>query len=212
MQTQTHGPSFRRPASKTCWARHALGPQAILLKGGRVPCGAVHLSDIEAVANAATALGDLCVDKVECDGLVRCGAKMEFLFHAAAASQGSVIMGCDEDEDATSVTTSTPHYQHPTTPRQQLPTHVSPPMTTIRRLYPIGFSSHSLSSPLRMFYVDPFLSTRTRFGPEPDLNPRSRSGFAALPGPDLQVRFRFRPEAAKPRPNRTSASLVPVVQ
>jgi hydroxymethylpyrimidine/phosphomethylpyrimidine kinase len=63
----------------------ALGPRAVLLKGGHVTRGAMHLSDVEAAANAATA--DLRVDKVDCDGLVQRGANMEILFRAAAASQ-----------------------------------------------------------------------------------------------------------------------------
>ena len=65
----------------------ALGPRAVLLKGGHVTRGAMRLSDVEAAANAATALADLRVDKVECDGLVQRGANMEILFRAAAASQ-----------------------------------------------------------------------------------------------------------------------------
>lgn len=45
-------------------------------KGGHVPYSVVHLLDIKAIANTATALGDLCMDKVECDGLVQCGIKI----------------------------------------------------------------------------------------------------------------------------------------
>jgi hypothetical protein len=62
-------------------------------------------------------------------------------------------MGYDEGKDATSVTTSTPHYQHLMTPHQQLLTHVSSLMTTICHLYPIRFSGHSLLSLLRMFIL-----------------------------------------------------------
>jgi len=77
----------------------ALGPRAVLLKGGHVTRGAMRLSDVEAATNVATALGDLRVDKVECDGLVQRGMNMEILFRAAAASQEPMIMGRDEDED-----------------------------------------------------------------------------------------------------------------
>ena len=77
----------------------ALGPQAVLLKGGHVTRGAMRLSDVETAANAATAFGNLRVNKVEYDGLVQRGANMEILFRAAAASQEFMIMRCDEDED-----------------------------------------------------------------------------------------------------------------
>jgi hydroxymethylpyrimidine/phosphomethylpyrimidine kinase len=84
---------------RTARALCALGPQAILLKGGHVTRGAICLSDVEAAANAATALGNLRVDKVEYDGLVQRGANMEILIRAAAASHEPMIMGSDEDED-----------------------------------------------------------------------------------------------------------------
>jgi len=76
-----------------------LGPRTVLVKGGHVTHGAMRLSDVEAAANAATALGDLRVDRVECDGLIQRGANMEILFRAAAASQEPLIMSRDEDED-----------------------------------------------------------------------------------------------------------------
>lgn len=78
----------------------ALGPRAVLLKGGHVTRGAMRLSDVEAAANAATAFGGLRVDRVECDGLVQRDANMEILFRAAAASREPMITGRDEDEDA----------------------------------------------------------------------------------------------------------------
>jgi hydroxymethylpyrimidine/phosphomethylpyrimidine kinase len=84
----------------TARALCALGPQAVLLKGGHVTRGAIRLSDVEAAANAATALGNLRVDKVEYDGLVQRGANMEVLIRAAAASHEPTIMGRNEDEDA----------------------------------------------------------------------------------------------------------------
>ena len=78
----------------------ALGPRAVLLKGGHVTRGAMRLSDVEAATNAATALAGLRVDKVECDGLVQRGANMEILFRAAAASQELEPMTHhDEGED-----------------------------------------------------------------------------------------------------------------
>ena len=42
MQTQMHGPSFRRPPSKTCCAWRALGPQAMLLEVGTGMCRAAR--------------------------------------------------------------------------------------------------------------------------------------------------------------------------
>ena len=83
----------------TARALCALGPQAVLLKGGHVRRGAIRLSDAEAAANT-TALENLRVDKVEYDGLVQRGANMEVLIRAAAASHEPTIMGRDEDEDA----------------------------------------------------------------------------------------------------------------
>ena len=81
----------------------ALGPRAVLLKGGHVTRGAMRLSDVEAATNVATALGDLRVEKVECDGLVQRRTNMEILFRAAAASQEPMIIGRDEDEDVSVV-------------------------------------------------------------------------------------------------------------
>ena len=49
----------------TASALCALRPQAVLLKGGYVTRGAMRLSDVEATTNAATALGNLRVDKIE---------------------------------------------------------------------------------------------------------------------------------------------------
>jgi hydroxymethylpyrimidine/phosphomethylpyrimidine kinase len=67
----------------------ALGPQAVLLKGGHVGRGDMRLADVKAVADAvnttATASGELRVrvDSMECDGLVPRGANMEILLRAA---------------------------------------------------------------------------------------------------------------------------------
>jgi hydroxymethylpyrimidine/phosphomethylpyrimidine kinase / thiaminase len=62
----------------------ALGPRAVLLKGGHVARGAMRLSDVEA---AATASGDLPVDRVEYDGMMRRGANMEILLRASARAR-----------------------------------------------------------------------------------------------------------------------------
>ena len=51
-------------------ALSALGLQAVLLESEHVTRGAIRLPDGEAVANDATALGNLRVDKVEYDGLL----------------------------------------------------------------------------------------------------------------------------------------------
>jgi len=65
----------------------ALGPQAVLLKGGHVARGDMRLADVKAVADAvnaaATASEGLRVDSMECDGLVPRGANMEVLLRAA---------------------------------------------------------------------------------------------------------------------------------
>ncbi|KAH9972904.1 Ribokinase-like protein [Russula compacta] len=62
----------------------ALGPRAVLLKGGHRAHGDTHLADVEAVA----AKEDLRVHGIECGGWVRHGANMEILFQAAAAARG----------------------------------------------------------------------------------------------------------------------------
>ena len=83
----------------------ALGPRAVLLKGGHVVRGAMRLSDVEAVAAAS---GDLSVDRVEYDGMVRRGANMEILLRASARAHwqdpakrrdGYRDDGDDDDDD-----------------------------------------------------------------------------------------------------------------
>jgi hypothetical protein len=71
----------------TAHALCGVGLTAVILKGGHVTRGAMRLLDIEAAANAATALGNLRMDKVKCDGSVLRGANIEILFRVAAASQ-----------------------------------------------------------------------------------------------------------------------------
>lgn len=73
----------------------ALGPRAVLLKGGHVVRGAMRLSDVEA---AATASGDLPVDRVEYDGMVRRGANMEILLRASARAQDPAEHRDDGDD------------------------------------------------------------------------------------------------------------------
>ena len=62
----------------------ALGPRAVLLKGGDRAHGDTYLADVEAVA----ANEDLWVHGIECDGWVRHGANMEILFQAAGGGSG----------------------------------------------------------------------------------------------------------------------------
>ncbi|KAI0296853.1 hypothetical protein BC826DRAFT_1003347 [Russula brevipes] len=77
----------------------AMGPKAVLLKGGHLARGKMRLADVEAVAAAENL-------RLECDALVSPDANMEILFRAAAASEkpaelnGPVIVDvlCEADD------------------------------------------------------------------------------------------------------------------
>jgi len=75
----------------------ALGPRAVLVKGGHVAHGSLRIADVEAAAAAiaATTKDDPRVHKIAavCEGLVQHDANMEILFQAAA--QDSAV--CDRD-------------------------------------------------------------------------------------------------------------------
>ena len=78
----------------------ALGPRAVLLKGGHVVRGAMRLSDVEA---AAAASGDLHTNGVDYDGMVRRGAHMEILLRAPAARAQDPAKRRDDYDDGDSL-------------------------------------------------------------------------------------------------------------